>query len=70
MARVAYARRSTRVNTTTYPDDPSVPVGTTEWNADPESTGVFGFKMEFYPQKMILPHLQTKVELHKQSNPH
>jgi hypothetical protein len=43
MARVAYARRSTRVNTTTYPDDPSVPVGATEWNADPESTGVMGF---------------------------
>ena len=43
MARVAYARRITRVNTSTYPDDPSVPVGTTEWNADPESTGVFGF---------------------------
>ena len=43
MARVAYARRIKRVNTTSYPDDPSVPVGTTEWNADPESTGVLGF---------------------------
>lgn len=43
MARVAYARRSKRVNTTSYPDDPSVPVGTNEWNADPESTGVLGF---------------------------
>lgn len=43
MARVAYARRVTRVNTSSYPDDPSVPVGTNEWNADPEASGVFGF---------------------------
>ena len=43
MARVAYARRIKRVNTNTYPDDSSVPVGTNEWNADPESTGVMGF---------------------------
>ena len=41
MARVAYARRVTRVNTSSYPDDPSVPVGTNEWNADPEASGVF-----------------------------
>ena len=43
MARVAYARRVKRVNTNTYPDDPNVPVGTNEWNADPESSGLLGF---------------------------
>ena len=43
MARVAYARRTTRVNTNTYPDDSSVPVGTNEWNADPETSGLMGF---------------------------
>ena len=43
MARVAYGRRTTRVNTSSYPDDGSSPVGTNEWNADPESTGLFGF---------------------------
>ena len=43
MARVAYARSVKRVSTSSYPDDPSVPVGTNEWNADPESTGVLGF---------------------------
>ena len=43
MARVAYARRVKRVNTNSYPDDPNVPVGTNEWNADPESSGLLGF---------------------------
>ena len=43
MARVAYARRVKRVNTNTYPDDPNVPVGTNEWNADPSPNGMLGF---------------------------
>ena len=43
MARVAYGRSQTRVNTTSYPDDNSSPVGTNEWNLDPEASGLLGF---------------------------
>ena len=43
MARVAYGRRTTRVSTSSYPDDGTSPVGTNEWNSDPESSGLFGF---------------------------
>ena len=43
MARVAYARNTTRVLTGSYPDDGTSPVGTNEWNADPESSGLLGF---------------------------
>jgi len=43
MARVAYARNTTRVLTGSYPDDGTSPVGTNEWNADPEASGLLGF---------------------------
>tara|TARA_B100000029_G_scaffold18064_1_gene18373 strand:+ start:2789 stop:4207 length:1419 start_codon:yes stop_codon:yes gene_type:complete len=43
MARVAYGRSQTRVSTSSYPDDNSSPVGTNEWNLDPESSGLLGF---------------------------
>ena len=43
MARVAYGRSTTRVNTTSHPDDETSPVGTTEWNLDPEASGLLGF---------------------------
>ncbi len=36
MARKAYG----------YPDDPSAPIGTNEWNADPDATGMLGFTTE------------------------
>ena len=43
MARVAYGRNTTRVNTTSHPDDNTSPVGTNEWNSDPEASGLLGF---------------------------
>tara|TARA_R110002074_G_scaffold19450_6_gene61912 strand:+ start:1588 stop:3099 length:1512 start_codon:yes stop_codon:yes gene_type:complete len=43
MARVAYGRSQTRVSTSSYPDDDSSPVGTNEWNLDPEASGLLGF---------------------------
>ena len=43
MARVAYGRSQTRVSTSSYPDDNTSPVGTNEWNLDPEASGLLGF---------------------------
>ena len=42
MARKAIYKHSTVVDATTYPDDGTSPVGTTEWNADPDSAGMLG----------------------------
>ena len=42
MARKAIYKHATVVDATTYPDDGTSPVGTTEWNADPDSAGMLG----------------------------
>ena len=42
MARKALYKHATQVDATTYPDDGSSPVGTTEWNADPDPQGMLG----------------------------
>jgi len=42
MARKAIYKHATEVNTSTYPDDGSSPVGTTEWNEDPAQQGMYG----------------------------
>ena len=42
MARKAIYKHATEVNTSTYPDDGSSPVGTTEWNEDPAQSGMYG----------------------------
>ena len=42
MARKAIYKHATEVNTTTYPDDGSSPVGTNEWNEDPAQSGMYG----------------------------
>ena len=42
MARKAIYKHSTVVDVNTYPDDGTSPVGTTEWNADPDSAGMLG----------------------------
>ena len=46
MARTAYGKHSTQVDTATYPDDPSVPIGSDEWNASPSDSGMLGFSAE------------------------
>ena len=43
MARKALYKHATQVNTNTYPDDGTSPVGSNEWNADPDSQGMLGF---------------------------
>ena len=42
MARKAIYKHATQVNTSSYPDDGSSPVGTNEWNEDPDAQGMFG----------------------------
>ena len=42
MARKAIYKHATQVNTSSYPDDGSSPVGTTEWNEDPAPQGMYG----------------------------
>ena len=43
MARKALYKHATQVDTDTYPDDGSSPVGSNEWNADPDAQGMLGF---------------------------
>ena len=43
MARIAYGRNKTQVDLSAYPDNSSYPIGTAEWNEDPEDQGMFGF---------------------------
>jgi len=43
LARKALYKHATQVNTSSYPDDGSSPVGTNEWNADPDAQGMLGF---------------------------
>ena len=42
MARKAIYKHATQVNASSYPDDGSSPVGTTEWNEDPAPQGMYG----------------------------
>ena len=43
MARIAWGRNKTQLDLNTYPDNPSVPIGSSEWNQDPEDGGLLGF---------------------------
>tara|TARA_R100000900_G_scaffold90733_2_gene70481 strand:- start:175 stop:1080 length:906 start_codon:yes stop_codon:yes gene_type:complete len=43
LARKALYNHATQVDTNTYPDDGSSPVGSNEWNADPDPQGMLGF---------------------------
>ncbi len=43
MARKALYKHATQVDTSSYPDDGSSPVGSNEWNADPDAQGMLGF---------------------------
>jgi len=43
MARIAWGRNKTQLDLSTYPDNPSVPIGSSEWNQDPEDGGILGF---------------------------
>lgn len=42
MARKAIYKHATQVNTATYPDDGTSPVGSNEWNEAPDQAGMFG----------------------------
>jgi hypothetical protein len=43
MARTAIYKHATQVDASAYPDDPSAPIGTNEWNASPNPVGMLGF---------------------------
>ena len=42
MARKAIYKHATQVNTSSYPDDGTSPVGSNEWNEDPAPQGMYG----------------------------
>ena len=62
MARIAWGRNKTQLDLSTYPDNPSVPIGSSEWNQDPEDGGILGFTKQsatiasntFAPTKSII----------------
>jgi len=43
LARKAIYKHATQVNTSSYPDDGSSPVGSNEWNEAPDPAGMLGF---------------------------
>lgn len=43
MARVGWGKHATQVDTSTYPDDGSSPIGSNEWNEAPSPAGMLGF---------------------------
>jgi len=43
MARNGYGKHATQVNTSSYPDDGTSPVGSNEWNEAPSQAGMLGF---------------------------
>ena len=43
MPRIAYGRNKTQVDLSVYPDNTNYPIGTGEWNQDPEDGGLLGF---------------------------
>jgi hypothetical protein len=43
LARKAIYKHATQVDTSTYPDDGSSPVGSNEWNESPDAGGMLGF---------------------------
>ena len=62
MVRVAWGRNKTQLDLNTYPDNPNVPIGSSEWNQDPEDGGLLGFTKQtatissntFSPTKSII----------------
>jgi len=42
LARKAIYKHATQVNTSTYPDDGTSPVGSNEWNESPDQAGMYG----------------------------
>ena len=51
MARKAYGKHATQVDTSSYPDDGTSPVGSNEWNAELDKEGMLGFS----PQSASTP---------------
>ncbi len=43
MARTGWGKHATQVDTNTYPDDGSSPIGSNEWNEAPSTNGMLGF---------------------------
>ena len=43
MARVGWGKHATQVDTSTYPDDGTSPIGSNEWNEAPSPAGMLGF---------------------------
>jgi len=63
MARKAYGKHATQVDAVAYPDDPSAPIGTNEWNADPDATGMLGFTTETIASATSVTPLNTMISL-------
>lgn len=63
MARKAYGKHATQVDAVAYPDDPSAPIGTNEWNADPDATGMLGFTTETIASATSVTPVNSMISL-------
>ena len=64
MPRIAYGRNKTQVDLSLYPDNNSYPIGTGEWNQDPEDAGILGFtKQSVTLSNNTFAPIATLVEL-------
>ena len=63
MARTAIYKHNTLVDATQYPDDPSAPIGTNEWNEDPNPVGMLGFTSQVIESATSVAVTSSRVSL-------
>ena len=63
MARTAIYKHKTLVDATQYPDDPSAPIGTNEWNDDPNPIGMLGFTVQTIESGTSVAVTSSRVSL-------
>lgn len=68
MARTGYGKHSTQVDTSQYPDDPSVPIGSDEWNAEPSDSGMLGFTSETISSASSITPSNTVINISGSTN--
>ena len=68
MARTGYGKHSTQVDTNQYPDDPSVPIGSDEWNAEPSDSGMLGFTSETISSASSITPSNTVINISGSTN--
>ena len=68
MARTAIYKHATQVDTGTYPDDGTSPVGSNEWNEAPNPVGMLGFTAETIASASSITPTSTVIVISGSTN--